>query len=196
MGKYKICPNCGEKNDPSRLECEKCSEELINVRISDDSEAAPEISGDIAVLRPEMVKICDCGAKNPPNARKCISCGEDISDILPEENRTISRSLRLLDTDGNEILKMTDGNVIIGRSSGLREYLREKKYVSNTHCRLSFEDEAYYAEDLKSTNSTFVNNRKITEKTKLSDNDELALGGIIVNGERQEKAAYFIIRIE
>lgn len=195
MEKYKICPNCGEKNDPSLMECSNCGEELFQVGITD-----PKTIIDPPDDSPHrLVKYCDCGAVNPPNARKCESCGEDISDISPEPERNSTleeKSIRLFDTDGNELYKMNKGDVVIGRSNGLSDYLIEKTYVSNSHCRLYTEEEDFYIEDLNSTNSTFVNGEKITGRTILSDGDEVALGGIIVNGEHQKKAAYFYVKIE
>ncbi len=195
MGKYKICPSCGEKNDPSLMECSNCGEELFQVGITDEGTENNPISEPVR----KLVKYCDCGATNPPNARKCEACGEDISDISPEPERiTVSeeKSIRLFDTDGNELYMMNKGNFVIGRSNGLSEYLFEKTYVSNSHCRLFSEGEGYFIEDLNSTNSTFLNSKKIIGRTILSNGDEIALGGIIVNGEPQKKAAYFSVKIE
>ena len=111
MEKYKICPNCGEKNDPSLMECSNCGEELFQVGITD-----PKTIIDPPDDSPHrLVKYCDCGAVNPPNARKCESCGEDISDISPEPERNSTleeKSIRLFDTDGNELYKMNKGTVI------------------------------------------------------------------------------------
>ena len=42
---------------------------------------------------------------------------------------------------------------------------------------------------------TYVNNKKIQERTKLQDGDEVGLGGMSINGSRQEEAAYFLVRI-
>ena len=193
MEKYKICPSCGEKNDPSLMECSNCGYELFQVRITNGGDNPPDMPpGNKA----NLVKICDCGTANPPNARKCISCGEDISDIMPVINNPVEKTVRLISFEGDELLRMTTDNIVIGRSKELSEYLEEKKYVSNTHCRLFTEGEDYYIEDLHSTNSTFVNNKKITEKTLLTNGDEIALGGIIIEGERQPKAAYFHVIIE
>ena len=52
-----------------------------------------------------------------------------------------------------------------------------------------------FIENLSNTNFTYVNNKKILEKTKLQDGDEIGLGGTNLNGKCQEQAAYFLVRI-
>ena len=77
----------------------------------------------------------------------------------------------------------------------MQEYLGAKNFVSRMHAKITIEAENLYVEDLNSTNSTYVNNKKITQKTKLVDGDELALGGTNINGKCQNEAAYFLVRI-
>ena len=48
---------------------------------------------------------------------------------------------------------------------------------------------------MSNTNFTYVNNQKITEKTRLNDGDEIGLGGTNINGKSQSMAAYFLVRI-
>ena len=87
LEKYKVCPVCKTKNSPTVLECVECGNDLMGIRVVDDSyKAEPE-----KVLQNqapqsatgELVRICDCGQENDVSARKCVSCGEDISDIGP-----------------------------------------------------------------------------------------------------------------
>ena len=142
--------------------------------------------------------MCECGAKNPPNARKCSSCGEDISDILPitEREEEQSTSAHILSSlDGQYVYKMTDGQVIIGRENHMSEYLSGKSYVSRAHAKLFLEESGLSVENMSSTNFTYVNNKKIQERTKLQDGDEVGLGGMSITGSRQEEAAYFLVRI-
>jgi pSer/pThr/pTyr-binding forkhead associated (FHA) protein len=76
------------------------------------------------------------------------------------------------------------------------EYLEKKPYVSRTHARLTPEEDGLWVENLSNTNYTYVNNRRITEKTRLQPGDELALGGTNMDGNRQEQAAYFTVGIQ
>ncbi len=200
MEKYKICPVCKARNEPTLLECMSCEADLTSVRITDEeteepsAEAAGAQSGALAT----MVRVCECGAKNPANGRKCFSCGEDISDITPapeEAGAKKSLSCTLSSLDGQYVYKMTKSQAVIGRENAMGEYLSAKAYVSRAHARLFLEDGEPYIENLSGTNYTYVNNRKILEKTRLQDGDEVALGGMNIDGGRQEQAAYFMMRI-
>ena len=48
--------------------------------------------------------------------------------------------------------------------------------VSAQHCRLSYENGSFFVEDLKSTNGTFVNGKRIHEKVLVFKSDEITLG--------------------
>lgn len=199
MEKYKVCPCCKTPNAPNLLECVNCETDLTMVKITDEAtertwtENATEQSA--AVKR---VRVCECGAKNPANARKCGSCNEDISDITPvpdtEEKQSVSTYV-LSSIDGQYVYKMTTDGVTIGRENIMREYLSAKSYVSRAHAKLFLTEGELYIENISNTNFTYVNNKKILEKTRLQDGDEVGLGGTDVNGKRQEQAAYFMVRI-
>ena len=78
------------------------------------------------------------------------------------------------------------------RKHKLKNYLVAKIFVSRRHCRFTLENSKLFVEDLNSANSTYVNNKKISRKTKLSRCDEIGLGGAVFNGSRQDKATYFL----
>lgn len=200
MEKYKVCPSCKTKNEPIMFECMNCEADLTMVKITDEEteRMLAENAAVQSVATEKWVRICECGEKNPANARKCSSCGEDISDIIPipdqgEEQKTFTYGLSSL--DGQYAYKMTGGEVTIGRENIMGEYLSAKSYVSRVHAKLVLEEGGLYIENMSNTNFTYVNNKKILEKTKLQDGDEVGLGGTNVNGKRQEQAAYFLVRV-
>ena len=201
MEKYKICHSCRTKNPPALFECINCESDLTGVKIMDE-ETEKMIAENAATQAPrKMSKVCECGAKNAPNARKCESCNEDISDINPsldnnEEEKIKTTSFMLSSLDGQFAYKVTTDDVSLGRESAMSEYLSAKSYVSRSHARLTKMNEELFIENLSNTNFTYVNNKKITEKTKLHDGDEIELGGTSLDGEYQEQAAYFLVRIE
>ena len=206
MNKYKICPACLSKNDPTILECLHCEADLTQVRITD--EKAEQILEDntekphILSEKPTITRRCDCGEKNPANARKCQACGEDISDIgpTPDSLPTIGSSnlptCILKSIDGAYTFKMCTDQVIIGREHEMSSYLASKHYVSRSHAKLTREEGLFYIENLSTTNFTFINNKKILSKTKLCHCNELGLGGTCINGKYQPEAAYFVVEFE
>lgn len=202
MKKYKICPSCETKNPPALFECMSCEADLTGVKITDEETEKMILENAAAqaeVVSKKMVKVCECGAKNAPNARKCSSCNEDISDITPipdmEEDKKDVLSFVLSSLDGKFAYKITTDDVTIGREKTMSEYLSAKSYVSRSHARVTKVDNELFIENLSNTNFTYVNNKKITEKTNLQDGDEIGLGGTNLNGKCQEKAAYFLVRI-
>lgn len=204
MEKYKICPSCMTKNSPALFECMNCEADLTGVKITD--EETEKMIAENAVAQAEatskkMVRVCECGAKNAPNARKCSFCNEDISDITPtpdseEEKVDDSISFVLSSLDGQFAYKVTTDDVTIGRENTMSEYLAVKSYVSRSDARVTKENNELFIENLSNTNFTYVNNKKIIEKIKLQDGDEIGLGGTNLNGNCQEQAAYFLVRIE
>lgn len=200
MEKYKICPSCKTKNIPTLFECVNCEADLTGVKITDEEteRMLKENSTDYPEEKQKLIRLCECGAKNPPNARKCSACNEDISDITPtpEEREEQNPPVYVLSSlDGQYAYKMTADEIVIGRENIMSEYLSTKSYVSRAHAKLLLVSEELYIENMSNTNFTYVNNKKIMERTKLQDGDEVGLGGTNVNGKFQEQAAYFLVRI-
>ena len=199
MEKYKICPSCHEKNEPTLLECMYCEADLTRVKITDkETEKMLEVSVEETESTVTLVRLCECGTKNPPNARKCSSCGEEISDIVPvADNESVSdeTTFVLSSTDGQYAYKITADEIVIGRENVMSEYLASKSFVSRTHAKLTLENNELFIENLSGTNYTYVNNKKIVSKVKLEDGDEIGLGDTNINGKSQSEAAYFLVRI-
>jgi len=200
MEKYKICPSCKTKNEPTFLECLNCEADLTRVKITDE-ETEKMLKANEAEepnSQTSSVRVCECGVKNPPNARKCRICYEDISDITPTPD-TVDQGKTLFvlsSLDGQYVFKMTSNEITIGRESAMNEYLSTKSYVSRAHAKLYLEAEQLYIENLSNTNFTYINNKKITGKVKLEDGSEIGLGGTNVSGKSQADAAYFLVRID
>lgn len=202
MEKYKICPSCKTKNPPALFECMNCEADLTGVKITDEETEkmiAENAAAQAEATTKKMVRVCECGTKNAPNARKCSSCNEDISDITPtpdveSESRGVL-SFVLSSLDGKFAYKIVADELTIGRENTMSEYLATKSYVSRSHAKVTKVNEDLYIENLSNTNFTYVNNKKITEKIKLQDGDEIGLGGTNLNGKCQEQAAYFLVRI-
>lgn len=201
MEKYKVCPVCKTKNEPILFECINCEADLTTVKITDE-EMERRLAENAAVVQPaaveQWVRVCECGVKNPANARKCSSCGEDISDITPVPGQQEEQGISVYvfsSLDGQYAYKITMDEITIGREAAMGEYLSAKSFVSRVHAKLTLEENELYIENRSNTNFTYVNNRKISGKTKLQEGDEVGLGGMNINGGRQEQAAYFLVRL-
>ena len=132
MEKYKVCPNCGEHNNPVFIECSNCGTDLMSVKVVDEATEKNiyEKSEDV-----EMAKICECGAENPPSARKCLACGEDISDVLPTPKAEQCHKQYVL-TEISGIFTYcvpNDIEIVIGRENVLQEFISDKSYVSRSN---------------------------------------------------------------
>jgi len=204
LTKYKICPDCGKKNSPGLIECRYCEADLTAVRIFDDATKPEEeipVEPAAKTEKTELVKICDCGAENPPQARKCKACGEDISDIIATEKlkaceESFFYELHTLNDDFSVVIDKP--LIVLGRESELKDYLKNKPFVSRQHAELTVIADKVFIKNLSKTNKTFINNEEIPSDTpvQLHEGDEIGLGGKIIAGNRQEQAAYFIFRVK
>ena len=205
--KFKICPVCNTSNPPYVLECTECGNDLLGVRIVDetylekqkDTPTAQTIKEDVKTE--DLVRICECGAENEVSARKCAVCGEDISDILPtaRKKETQTSKYSLVSFDNHIKLDLScPGEHIIGRENELSDYLESKTYVSRRHAKLTVTTEGIFIENLSKSNGTYINNVKMDEGIayKLCCGDKLGLGGFESKNGRQDLAAYFEIKKE
>ena len=202
MTRFKICPDCGAKNPPDVSDCVECDCDLMSVPVTDEQqEAARKASEETVSDKNSLVRVCsECDTKNPPNARKCSNCGEDISDVIPTDDiaptpepEIKSAAFVLRSLDAKITFTIDRDNITVGRENELKDYLATKTFVSRRHCRFTLENDSLFVEDLNSANSTYVNNQKISTKTKLTRGDEIGLGGAVFNGSRQDNAAYFLV---
>jgi sigma-B regulation protein RsbU (phosphoserine phosphatase) len=64
---------------------------------------------------------------------------------------------------------------LIGRLSENNLVLRDNR-VSRVHARITFDQDGYYLEDLNSRHGTFLNGKRVTARTKLSNSDTIGFG--------------------
>jgi pSer/pThr/pTyr-binding forkhead associated (FHA) protein len=74
----------------------------------------------------------------------------------------------------------------VGRASRA-DFILDVALVSRVHCRLTAGDDQLEVVDLKSTNGTFVNDKRI-EKARLGTGDRLRVGRVELTVEKQSKA--------
>ena len=101
---------------------------------------------------------------------------EDNSDdvYLPEGTFQIS----LTDMANPERTFYAEGKAayLVGRRPQMDLCIPDDGYVSGTHCKFELVDGDLYLTDLESSNGTKVNGEKITDKTKVTENDIIRIG--------------------
>lgn len=89
-------------------------------------------------------------------------------------------------TERRESYDRTEINV--GRVQG-NDLMLPKGNVSKRHARLLFRDGRFIVTDLKSTNGTYVNGRKIAQATIVREGDKIYIGDFVLRIEAQAGAA-------
>jgi pilus assembly protein CpaF len=84
-------------------------------------------------------------------------------------------------------LTFEKNEVTVGRVQG-NDVVLPKGNVSKRHCRIYVQDGHFAVEDLKSTNGTYVNGRKITESTVVSTADKVYVGDFVIRVDSAAQA--------
>ena len=74
------------------------------------------------------------------------------------------------------------GEVTVGRAQGVDLRL-DKGNVSKQHAKLALKDGRFIVSDLKSTNGTWVNGKKISSATILREGDKVYVGDFVLRVE-------------
>ena len=90
---------------------------------------------------------------------------------------------------GAERRETFDKNEInVGRVQG-NDLMLPKGNVSKHHARLLYRDGRFIVTDLKSTNGTYVNGRKIAQATIVREGDKIYIGDFVLRIEGGQAAA-------
>ena len=77
--------------------------------------------------------------------------------------------------DNEKTFVVTEAGLTIGRHADNQASLDDSR-LSRFHARIKFKDGAWYAEDLGSTNGSFINDKKFDGEVKLAPGDKLRFG--------------------
>jgi len=116
-----------------------------------------------------------CGYINRVSNNFCTQCGTKLS----AKNQPSLQLLVIGGADKGKKFDVTADLVHIGRDSTNDISFTDAK-ISSTHAKLSVENNKIWIEDLKSTNGTLVNGRKISSKTPLHDEYLVKMGNTLM----------------
>ena len=140
-----------------------------------------------------------CGSKETQTSKVCNQCESDFFEVKSQSDEHIEQQDKyiLVSVDGDYRYEIDRNSVVIGRDYAMSEFLSRKPFVSRKHAMITISNKYLEIENLSKTNSTFINNKRLAvgECISLSDGDEIGLGGLVKDGQRQEDAAYFLVVI-
>jgi pSer/pThr/pTyr-binding forkhead associated (FHA) protein len=82
--------------------------------------------------------------------------------------------LKIKDKTLREIVLNKDAVTTVGRNPSSNIHL-ENPAVSRSHAKIYRQDWIFYIEDLESSNGTFLNERRVTWKAGLKNNDKITI---------------------
>ena len=108
----------------------------------------------------------------------------DLTALIARLSVGKSMVTLLLTEKGGETkqLNFEKDEVTIGRVQG-NDVVLPKGNVSKRHCRIMVQSGRFSVEDLKSTNGTYINGRKIGETTAVIGTDKIYVGDFVIKVE-------------
>jgi pSer/pThr/pTyr-binding forkhead associated (FHA) protein len=117
----------------------------------------------------------------PAGARKPAPV---IQTRQPSKKVKVPKKVTIVEGDANKGKSFDLGEeLIIGRAEKCHIVL-DDTYVSQMHARIFARGETYMAEDLGSTNGTYLNRRRITSPVEVSRGDQVKIGKTVMEFRR------------
>src|SRR5450432_317266 len=114
--------------------------------------------------------------------------GEPSSSLRTTRTRPTMFAIVISEKGGAERRELFDKHEInVGRVQG-NDLMLPKGNVSKRHARLLFRDGRFIVTDLKSTNGTYVNGRKIAQATIVREGDKIYVGDFVLRVEQSSSA--------
>ena len=176
-------PDCNHISPVNVRFCERCGAPLLRVVSRSAAEAEVKRRGQ--------------SAKQMNNSPKS---GHDAEAVfpMPQESSAPAASARLVAIDGSFAYSVNNGTVTIGRKCEMKEFLKDKNYVSRSHAELTFSGGYLNVTDTGSTNGTYVNKVRLKPNIpqRLKKDDILGLGaGSDRDPEDKANAAFFKVEL-
>jgi pSer/pThr/pTyr-binding forkhead associated (FHA) protein len=107
---------------------------------------------------------------------------KDLQALLHQRNEMIASpiTLHIIDTSEPIEKQFVKREVIIGRDPDC-DFIITDETISLRHCKLVFHHKQWWANDLNSTNGSFINDSPIDSAVVLTEGDILRLGKVLIS---------------
>lgn len=198
---YKICPECGHRNLPEWIECEKCEADLQRVKVSLEN-SFMKVKSNEEKSFDDLQKICPtCQYSNKANAKVCEKCQEDLTLIIAQNSLKKAKRMKLISDDELCEINIDSDYILLGRVISKYPYLATKGCVSRKHAKIMFFNDKLTIKNCEPIDKnrpviTFINDQllKENERRELKNGDWIGFGGKV--SQKYEHAAYFRVVIE
>lgn len=140
------------------------------------AEHPPEAPAAPAADRQAAVHCGVCGESLPPQARFCAACGHAV------DGHATPGGLCLVAVESGQTLALSEQPATVGKNDDNDLPLDRDLYVSRRHLQVHVQDGQVVAEDLGSSNGTFL---RLKAATPLAEGDELVVGKTVLRVERR-----------
>jgi predicted Zn finger-like uncharacterized protein len=168
-----------ERKPSKKIKCAKCQTvfEIHNPAFAEkpktDGESTAARRDETSIARPKP-KIEDTTAQAELPQRDTGARAAELE--MPAGKRL---SLAIIDgADAGNVFRIDKPRVTIGRSGS--DLVINDSEASRQHASVEIRGDIYLVNDLRSTNGTLVDGRKITEPTELQDKAEFQIGGTTI----------------
>ncbi len=122
-----------------------------------------------------MIRCARCGSPNRKDNLFCIHCGTKLS----KESRLPAHLVAISANSGPQDYRLSTSPLRIGRGES-NDIVIDEEHVSDRHASVFYEEGQFWIEDLKSTNGTYVNGKRIEDRAALKNEDLIKLGTMIL----------------
>ena len=172
-----------ERKSSKKIKCAKCQTvfEIHNPAFAEKPSETPKIDGESTASRHDQTNIAKPKPKVEDTTAQTeqpkVDTGKQAAQLeLPVGKRL---SLAIIDgPDAGNVFRIEKPRVTVGRSGA--DFTLNDTEASRQHAAVEVRGDVVLLNDLRSTNGTLVDGRKITEPTELLDKAEFQIGGTTI----------------
>ena len=130
-----------------------------------------------------MIRCAHCGYENKEGNLFCTHCGTTLS----KEGHVLAHLVEISADCGPQDHPLSSTPLRIGREAS-NDMVIDEEQVSKQHASIFYEEDQFWVADLKSTNGTYVNGKRIEERIALKNEDMVKIGTMILKFKLRDSA--------